>query len=457
MSKPAGQQAEYTYVARKRTGERQTGMLTALSQDEALARLHAEGKVVLQLVEARGLLGGRRRAELRRSLQLSGRRTGVRELALFTRQMSTIFAAGIPIVRGLRGLAADVGNPSLARAIDDVALRIERGETLSGAFAAHPQCFNSFYVSMLRAGEAAGVLDSILEALAIYLEKTDGVRTKVRAALSYPAFVFVFSLIAAAVLLLKTVPMFVGIYADMGQQLPALTRSVVGASTFLRENVVVGALLLAGPFVAVWAFRRTRRGLLITDGLLIRLPVFGPIVHKSVLSRVSRTLGLLMQSGVPILDALDMVKNTCGNAAVGARIEAVKVRVGSGQGLAAAFRGAKGFPEMVLQLVSTGEESGMLDSMILKGAEFYERQVDAAVDGITSLIEPILIVVVGGMIGIVVIAMFLPIFHMGEAVLRGGWGPSPASEVRRPKGRTGVRTRRIEVESQRVSRRRTFA
>jgi type IV pilus assembly protein PilC len=259
-------------------------------------------------------------------------------------------------------------------------------------------------------------------ALATYLEKTDSVRTKVRAALSYPVFVLVFSIAAACLLLLKIVPTFGQIYADMGQKLPALTQGVLDASSFLRSNILVGAALIGLPAGSFVVFSRTRRGKRLLDGMLLRVPIFGPIVRKSVMSRVCRTLGLLVHSGVPILDALTMVRDTCGNLAVAESVEAAGARIAAGGGLASSFRAARGFPEMVLQLISTGEESGSLDSMVSKGADFYERQVDAAVQSITTLIEPVLIVVVGGMIGTVVLAMFLPIFHMGEAVLRGGFG-----------------------------------
>jgi type IV pilus assembly protein PilC len=423
MGNAAIQRRDYSFVVRKPTGERQSGLLTGLSEEEALARLHAEGKVVLKLVEASaGRQAWRRRFPLG-GLTLPVRPVGVRELALFTRQLATVFGAGIPIVRGLRGLAADISQAALAGAVEDIALRIEKGETLSAAFGAHPEVFNTFYVSMIRAGESAGALDTILDSLSTYLEKTDGIRTKVRSALSYPVFVLVFSVAAACTLLLKTVPTFARIYADMGQKLPGLTLAVVGASHFLQHNLIPAAIAVVVSVTAMAALARRKRGRRVMDGLLLRVPVFGPIVRKSVMSRICRTLGLLLSSGVPILEALQMVKDTCGNAAVGARVEAAGVRIAAGQGMAAGFRGARGFPEMVLQLITTGEESGTVDAMVLKGAEFYERQVDAAVDGITSLIEPILIVLVGGMIGVVVIAMFLPIFHMGEAVMRGGMGP----------------------------------
>ena len=292
---------------------------------------------------------------------------------------------------------------------------------LSAAMGNHPRAFSLMYISLIRAGERAGTLDVILEDLAVYLEKIDGIQTKVRSALSYPIFVLGFTLLAGAFLLLKIVPTFANIYADLGQQLPTLTRVVIAVSDLARSNAVMTLALGAALILVITAWCKTPTGRKMLDTAALRVPVFGPIVRKSVMSRFCRTMGVLMRSGLPMLDVLDLVRQASGNARVGAAIEDVREKIRMGQPITASFRSTKVFPEMVLQLMSTGEESGDLDGMLLKGADFYDRQVEAAVHGLASLIEPVMIVLVGAVIGVIVVSMFLPIFYMGEAVMRGGF------------------------------------
>jgi type IV pilus assembly protein PilC len=315
-------------------------------------------------------------------------------------------------------LAWDTSNRGLSRAVADVALRIERGESLSESMGAHPRAFNKMYVSMVRAGERAGTLDRILEELAVYLEKVDAIKTKVRAAVSYPVFVLIFAAVAS---LFQIVPTFEGIYADMGQELPGLTRGIIAVSTAIRDNVLVSVGLMAVAVVGVVLWSHTPSGRYMLHMFMLRMPIFGPIIRKAVMSRFSRTLGILLSSGLPILDSLELVKGAAGNAVVARALDQVKARVASGQEITVACRATGKFPEMVLQLMSTGEESGEMDAMLLKASDFYDRQVEAAVHGLTSLIEPLLIVLVGAMIGVIVVSMFLPIFYLGDAIMKGGY------------------------------------
>ena len=329
--------------------------------------------------------------------------------------------AGIPVVRGLRGLAADTQSRVLARAVNDVADRIEGGESLSDAMAAHPEAFNRLYISMIRAGERAGTLDDILDEVAIYLEKTDAIRTKVKAAMSYPVFVLAFAICATLFLLFKVVPTFVDIYAQFGQQLPGLTLLVVNISQVIRSNAVLTFVGLGALVLFMYLFTRTPTGRYLWHDFQLHMPIFGPIIRKAVMSRFSRTFGILLRSGLPLLDTLDLVKGTTGNAVVGRGIDRVRDMIGAGGSITPSFRSTRKFPEMVLQLMSTGEEAGNLDEMLIKASDFYDRQVEAAVQSLTSLIEPVLIVVVGGIIGVIVISMFLPIFYLGEAIMKGGF------------------------------------
>lgn len=409
----------FAYVAKSRTGEEINGYLNGHSVDEVVNRLQSQGLVVLHVAkdprQARRLPLGDQLSQLWLGV------VGTRDLALFNRQLSTVIEAGIPLVRGLRGLAADSTSRALAKAVTNVADRIESGENISDAMAAHPSTFNKMYLSMIRAGERAGTLDKIVEQLAVYLEKMDAIKTKVRSALSYPVFVLVFAVVASLFLLLKIVPTFAEIYADFGQQLPALTQAIVNTSNAIRANALLSLSLVLGFVVLVSLSIKTRPGRYAFDTVLLKMPVFGPIIRKSVMSRFSRTFGILMQSGLPILDALELVKGATGNSVIEHAVDKAKERVAAGQGITESFRATGKFPEMVLQLMSTGEETGELDTMLIKTSDFYDRQVEAAVHGLASLIEPLVIVIVGAFIGLIVISMFLPIFYLGDAIMKGGY------------------------------------
>ncbi len=410
--------AYFAYIARAQTGEERSGEMVGESVEQVVSHLHAEGLVVLRVANERSRWPGLG-ATLARWLPTGGVSTC--NLAIFTRQLATILRSGIPLVRGLRGLAADTPNRRLARAIDDLALRIERGEGLSDGLGCHPQIFNRMYISLVHAGEQAGTLDDLLDQLAVYLERTDAIKTRVRGALVYPIFVIVFAVVAGLFLIFKIVPTFQHIYGDLGQQLPAITRIVIGISTVVRTHVLLMLPLVAGLGLLLAAGLRTRRGRYLRDSLLLRLPIFGTIVRKAVMSRCARTFGILLHSGLPILRALDLVGEASGNAVVARGVERARDRITAGQAITPSFRATGVFPEMLLQLMGTGEESGELDTMLQKTSDFYDRQVEASVQGLTSLIEPLLIVVVGGVIGVIVVSMFLPIFYMGDALMKGGY------------------------------------
>ena len=409
----------FAYVAKGRSGEELSGVQSGVSIDDVVGKLHAKGLVVLHVAETRA--GQKVSSLAQRFAGISIGSTSTRNLALFTRQLATVLTTGIPLVRGLVGLSADTSNRSLSRTVRNVAQRIEQGQSLSEAMVAHPRTFNTMYVSMVRAGERAGTLDEILEELAVYLEKMDAIKTKVRAAMAYPVFVMIFALLATMFLLLKIVPTFQEIYADFGQELPAMTLFVIGISNAIRANFLLSVGIAAAVLAFFLIWTRTPSGRYAMHYALIKMPVFGPIVRKAVMSRFARTFGILMKSGLPILESLELVKGAAGNAVVSAAIDDAKAKIGSGQEITGSFRSTKKFPEMLLQLMGTGEESGNLDAMLLKTSDFYDRQVEASVHGLTSLIEPLLVVVVGGMIGVIVVTMFLPIFYLGEAILKGGY------------------------------------
>lgn len=408
----------FAYVAKAEDGKEITGFQSGASSDEVVDHLHRRGLVVLHVMESRARETSRQTSQFKALLAQGS--VGTRDLSLFSNQFSTVLEAGVPLVRGLRSLSNDTTNRTLARALDDVATRLESGETLGGAMAAHPEAFNIMFVSMVRAGERAGTLDVLVAQLAVYLERLDNIQTKVKSALSYPIFVLSFVLLAGAFLLLQVVPTFSKIYGDMGQKLPALTRGMISASNMLRENILLFLVGVLALIVLVTLAFRTDRGRLLRDRFVLAVPIFGPIVRKAVMSRFTRTLSILVRSGLPIMESLTMVAGAVGNVVIARAIEDARGHLASGAGVTEAFRRTGKFPEMVLQMMATGEEAGNMETMLHKTSEFYDRQVEAATQSLAQLIEPVMVVFVGAVIGVIVVSMFLPIFNLGDAIVKGG-------------------------------------
>lgn len=409
--------ATYTYVAKDRAGSELTGLLTGTSPDEIIQKLHQQGLAVLHVAEDRA--GGGARSWWREFSQITIGKASTRDIALFSRQLATVIESGIPLVKGMRGLAMDSSKGPVTRAVAGVADRVERGESISDSMSAYPGVFNTMYLSMIRAGERAGTLDRIVEELATYLEKIDDIKNKVRSAMSYPIFILCFTVLATLFLILKIVPTFSGIYEELGQELPALTRLVLTISDTIRNNALISLSVALLAFLGLVLTLRTYRGKLLWHTFMLKVPIFGPIVTKSVMSRFARTFGILIGSGLPILESLDLVKGAADNLVVSRAIDNVKTNVAAGHGVTESFRATGAFPEMVMQLMATGEETGELDTLLTKASDFYDRQVESTVHSISSLIEPVLIVVVGAIIGFIVLSMFLPIFKLGDAMLKG--------------------------------------
>jgi len=407
----------FAFVAKDRAGEEERGFVEGSSANEALSSLHARGLVVINIAQFKG--SSERRSNPFQSflaMEVIPTRIGVRDVALFMRQLATMVAAGIPIVRGLRGLAADSSNASLRKITAKMADTIDTGEQLSTAMAEHPRAFSNLIVSMVKAGEAAGTLDEILDQVAIYLEKVDAIRQKVKAAMAYPTFVVIFAFSAFLFMLLKIVPTFKEIYASLGAKLPTPTLMVLAVSDWLRAHVAIAlaATLVFGLLFVLW--RRSPHGRYWTDRFLVKAPVFGPIIRNAVVSRFARTFGVLMGSGLPVLQAIDHAKDAAQNAYIAAGVAKARREIQDGREITESFRQHKVLPEVVLQLMATGEETGQLTAMLLKASDFYDRQVEAAVAGLTALIEPLLIIFVGLIVGIIVVTMFLPIFYLGDAI-----------------------------------------
>jgi len=338
------------------------------------------------------------------------------DVILFARQMATMVDAGIPILQTVDALQEQTTNPSFKKSLIAVRDDIRLGNALSAAFAKHPKVFDSLFVNMVKVGETGGVLSAILDRLASYMEKSDRLKRKITSALIYPAVIVTMALLITLLLLIKVVPVFSTIYASFDKKLPPMTQALISVSDALKNNFVVIALV-AGAIVAVFfAYKRTEKGAYHIDEITLKLPVFGDLLKKVGVSRFCRTLSVLLQSGVPILEGLDIVRKTIGNKVLEKVIENVIESVREGESIAAPLGRSPAFPAMVTKMVSVGEQSGQLDKMMLKVADFFDEQVDAAVETLTSLIEPLIIGFLGIVIGFIVIALFMPIISITQMI-----------------------------------------
>lgn len=339
-----------------------------------------------------------------------------KNVAVFTRQFATMIDAGLPLIQGLDILGTQEPNPTLKKAIIKVKGDVESGSTLSNALKKHPKIFNDLYVSLVAAGEMGGMLDTILNRLAIHIEKNEKLKSKVKGALVYPSVVLTISMVVIAVLLIFVIPVFQEMFEGLGGELPALTQLVVDLSEFMQNYIIYILGALVALYFAFVKFRATKKGRVIVDKIIIGLPVFGSLIKKSGVANFTRTLGTMTASGVPILDGLGIVAATAGNKVIEKAILDTKVSISEGKTIAEPLAKSGVFPPMVTQMISVGESTGALDTMLEKIADFYEDEVDAAVDAMTALIEPFMMIFLGGTIGTMLAAMYLPIFKMAGAI-----------------------------------------
>jgi type IV pilus assembly protein PilC len=341
-----------------------------------------------------------------------GGRVKLKDVAVFSRQFATMINSGLSLIRALAILTEQTENPQLAKVVNDVRLDVERGSALSVALGRHPKVFNRLYVAMVKSGEAGGVLDSVLLRLADTIEKQVELRRKIRSAMTYPIVVLSICTLIATAMLLFIVPQFKAIYADLGGELPLPTKVLISISGLLRKFFPIFVLLGIGAF---WLFRRWAKspaGKPKWDAFKLRVPVFGALTRKAALARFSRTLAALTRSGVGILEALDIVAETAGNEVVSTAVRETQGAVKRGDTLARPLAQHEVFPAMVVQMIAVGEETGALDEMLDKIADFYDQEVAATVDALTSLIEPMLIVVMGVIVGGMIISLYLPMFNI---------------------------------------------
>jgi type IV pilus assembly protein PilC len=336
-----------------------------------------------------------------------------KDIVIFTRQFATMIDAGLPLVQALDILSSQVENKALGKTLSQVKTDVESGATYADALKKHPRMFSELYVNMVAAGEAGGILDTILNRLAAYIEKAMKLKKKVKGAMVYPAVVSSIAVLVIAIIMIFVVPTFAKMFAQLGGTLPLPTRLIINMSNFIAG---IGGLLTAGAIVAfvvfLVQFRRTEKGKHITDRILLKLPIFGMLLNKVAVAKFTRTLGTLISSGVPILDGLDITAKTSGNKVIEYAIMEVRKGVVGGKTLAEPIMKAKVFPSMVTHMIAVGESTGALDAMLAKIADFYDDEVDAAVSNLTAMMEPMLMVFLGGTVGFIVVAMYLPIFKL---------------------------------------------
>jgi type IV pilus assembly protein PilC len=394
----------YDYKVRDRSGSLVTGQLVGDNETLVLQRLREMGMTPVEVKKAG--------TGLKMEINLRPGKVKLKQIAVFCRQFATMVNSGLPILRALSILADQTQSAELAKVLVQVRTDVEQGASLSGALSKHPKAFNNLFISMVKAGETGGVLDDVLLSLASQIEKEVELRRQIKSAMTYPVVVVALVSLILGAMLLFVVPQFETIYSNLGGQLPLPTRILLGVSEAFRSYWYLFAVAVGIGSFLFRRYKKTDKGRARVDALKIRIPVFGPLFHKVALARFSSTLGMLLRAGVPILQALDNVKETVNNRVIADAVEDVKASVREGESIAKPLGKHKVFPPMVVQMLAVGEETGAVDTMLDKVAEFYNNEVTATVEALTSLIEPLLIAIIGGMVGAAVIALYMPMFNI---------------------------------------------
>jgi type IV pilus assembly protein PilC len=396
----------FEYTARSQTGQIQKGQMDVASKDDVMAYLRKNRLIMVSVREPPKQI----------KLSMGSPRIKTRDIVIFTRQFATMINAGLPLVQSLNILAAQTENKALAEVTRAVVYDVESGNTLADAFSKHPKAFTALYVNMVSAGEAGGILDTILLRLATFLEKNDALVRKVKGAMVYPGVIICVAMLAISILLIFVIPTFQSMFASVNLELPLPTRIVIGMSNFLVHFWWAILLAIGGAWFGAKSYYATPAGRLQIDAALLKAPVLGDVIRKSAVSRFTRTLGTLVSSGVSILEGLEITAKTAGNQVVHDAVMESRQSIAGGETIAAPLEKSKVFPPMVISMIAVGEQTGGLDEMLSKIADFYDEEVDVAVSALMSLMEPAMIVILGVIVGGMVIAMYLPIFDMMNAV-----------------------------------------
>jgi len=406
--------ALFGYKVRSPQGNVLTGTMEAREQRMVIDRLRHQRFIVLEIGEIKKSAS----RDLLDSINFLKKRVKQKDLVLFSRQLSTLIGAGVPIVQGLTILVEQIENPAFKKVITSVREDIESGTSITEALSRHPTVFSELYVNMVRSGELGGILDIILERLSAYQESAATLRGKIKSAMVYPAVIALVAGGVTAFLMIVVVPMFVKIFQQVGAELPLPTQILLMVSNFLKRYIIFLIIGLIAFVVGLRQYYKTEAGSMYIDTLLLRIPLFGVLLRKVAVAKFTRTFGTLVKSGVPILQALETVAKTSGNRVVEKAVLAAKDAIREGERISDPLKASGVFPPMVTQMISVGEETGNLDAMLSKIAEFYEQEVDAAVSGLTSLIEPVVVVFMGVIIGAIAVAMYMPMFQLGALVGR---------------------------------------
>jgi type IV pilus assembly protein PilC len=392
----------YEWEGKDRNGKQVRGELRAAGTNQVQAALRRQG-VLLTKVKKR-----RMRA---------GKAIKPKDIAIFTRQLATMMKAGVPLLQAFDIVGRGNANPSVAKLLNDIRSDVETGTSLSAAFRKFPKYFDNLYCNLVEAGEAAGILEELLDRLATYMEKTEAIKSKIKSALMYPTSVVVVAFIVVAIIMIFVIPAFKEVFTSFGADLPAPTLIVMAISEFFVAYWwLIFGVLGGGIYFFLQAWKRNEKVQRVMDRLLLRLPIFGTLIDKSCVARWTRTLSTMFAAGVPLVEALDSVGGASGNSVYADATAKIQQEVSTGTSLTSAMTNANVFPSMVLQMAAIGEESGSIDHMLGKAADFYEAEVDDMVAGLSSLMEPIIIVFLGVIIGGIVVSMYLPIFKLGQVV-----------------------------------------
>ncbi len=355
--------------------------------------------------------------KLKKRRTSGGRAIKQKDIAIFTRQLATMMKAGVPLLQSFDIVARGSTNPRMTKLLTDIRNDVETGTSLSSAFRKHPLYFDSLYCNLVEAGEAGGILEALLDRLAIYQEKTMAIKAKIKSALMYPVAVIVVAFVVLTVIMIFVIPAFEDVFKSFGGELPAPTLAVIWMSKFfVKWWWLIFGILFGGGYIFFESWKRSEKMQMTMDRLLLRIPIFGDLINKSVIARWTRTLSTMFAAGVPLVEALDSVGGASGNAVYAQATEQIQKDVSTGSALTTSMTATGVFPTMVLQMAAIGEESGSLDHMLAKAAEFYEDEVDEMVKGLSSLMEPFIIVILGTLIGGIVVSMYLPIFKLGSVV-----------------------------------------
>lgn len=392
----------FEWEGKDRNGKTVRGEMRAGGEAAVSATLRRQGVLVSKVKKRRMSSGG--------SIQQ-------KDIAVFTRQLATMMRAGVPLLQAFEIVARGSSNPKLTRLLTDIKSDVETGTNLSSAFRKHPLYFDALYCNLVEAGEAAGILESLLDRLAMYQEKTMALKAKIKSALMYPIAVLVVAFVVVAVIMIFVIPAFKEIFTSFGAELPAPTLFVMAMSEiFVAYWWAIFGSIGGGVYFFMQSWKRSVKMQRVMDRLMLKVPIFGPLVNKAAVARWTRTLSTMFAAGVPLVEALDSVGGAAGNAVFADATEKIQKDVSTGSGLTSSMQSTGVFPMMVLQMCAIGEESGSIDHMLGKAADFYEEEVDEAVKGLSSLMEPIIIVVLGSVIGGIVVSMYLPIFKLGQVV-----------------------------------------